>query len=1141
MTELAKKYQKKTDRQHILDTPDMYIGSVDTADIEDWGFTTDKNKFVHHSMKWIPALYKCFDEGIVNARDHFIRMKQKPDAIPVKRIAVTVNQTTGEFSIENDGNGIDVAKHPEHNVWIPEMIFGHLRTSTNYDKEEKKIVGGKNGYGFKLVLIFSKWGKIETVDHTRKLKYTQVFRDNLSIIEEPIIEKVTSKIKPYTKVSWLPDYPRFHTEAISNDMFAILQKRTYDISAMTDKTVTVTFNGEIVPVKSFENYVTMYVGDKSETKRLYESPNERWEYAVCLTPFDEFAQVSFVNGIYTSKGGKHVEYILNQIVRKVAQVIETKKKVKVKPNTIKEQLMLFVNCIVENPHFDSQTKDCLNTAMSNFGSTATVSDTFIEKLLKMGVMERAMSLTDIKDNKETKKTDGKKTRTIYGIPKLVDANHAGTAKSAKCTLILCEGDSAKSGVISGLSKEDRDTIGVYPLRGKLMNVRDMTATRVATNKEITELKKIMGLISNKKYETDEDFATLRYGGILILTDADVDGHHIKGLIINMFHTLWPSLMKDGFIRFMNTPILKATKGKTIHSFYHESDFEEWKETNDLKKWSIKYYKGLGTSTASEFKEYFRSKKELQCKSSGKQCDQTIDMVFNKKRADDRKLWLANYDKKRRLDNTDTNIIYSDFINKELIHFSKYDNERSIPSIVDGLKTSLRKILYCAFKRNLTKEIKVAQFAGYVAEHSGYHHGEQSLNMAIVGLAQDFMGSNNINLLMPIGQFGTRQCMGKDSSAERYIFTYLNPTTFKIYRPEDQPILNYLNDDGFQVEPEYYIPIIPMILINGSIGIGTGYSTTILSYKPHDIIDYILNHLMEENSIVPEFKPYYKGFTGTIEKIDDVKWLFRGKWSQTKSATIHITELPVGMATEKYIEHLDGLREGVALKKKSTDDTSSVASKASDKSDKPKKIVKIIKDYKNNSTTEKIDIIITFPNDDVLSKLMTKKIYLSPTLYVTELEKILSLTKTESTTNMVLFDEEQRIKKYDTITQIIDEYIPIRLKYYTIRKAHQIEALEREYILLTNKARFIEEQLTNDLDLKSKKKDWVIDELKRRNYTQLDEDFNYLRHMHIDSVIEENVIKLRKERDQKMTELERLKATTETQLWQNELVELRKAI
>lgn len=1140
MTELAKKYQKKTDRQHILDTPDMYIGSVDTADIEDWSFTDDKTKFVHHSMKWIPALYKCFDEGIVNARDHYIRMKQKPDAIPVKRIAVTVNQTTGEFSIENDGNGIDVAKHPEHNVWIPEMIFGHLRTSTNYDKEEKKIVGGKNGYGFKLVLIFSKWGKIETVDHTRKLKYTQVFRDNLSIIEEPIIEKVASKIKPYTKVSWLPDYPRFHTEAISNDMFAILQKRTYDISAMTDKTVTVTFNGEIIPVKSFENYVNMYVGDKSETKRLYESPNERWEYAVCLTPFDEFTQVSFVNGIYTSKGGKHVEYILNQIVRKVAQVIETKKKVKVKPNTIKEQLMLFVNCIVENPHFDSQTKDCLNTAISNFGSTATVSDTFVEKLLKMGVMERAMSLTDIKDNKETKKTDGKKTRTIYGIPKLVDANQAGTTKSAKCTLILCEGDSAKSGVISGLSKEDRDTIGVYPLRGKLMNVRDMTSTRIASNKEITELKKILGLISNKKYETDEDFATLRYGSILVLTDADVDGHHIKGLVINMFHTLWPTLMKrEGFIRFMNTPILKATKGKTVKSFYQEGEFEEWKSSiSDFKKWSIKYYKGLGTSTAPEFREYFKSKKEMMCQHSS-ECDRTIDMVFNKKRADDRKEWLANYDKHSRLDYSSQTIIYRDFVNKELIHFSKYDNERSIPSIVDGLKTSLRKILYCAFKRNLTKEIKVAQFAGYVAEHSGYHHGEQSLNAAIVGMAQDFVGSNNINLLMPVGQFGTRQCMGKDSSAERYIFTYLNPTTFKIYRPEDQPILNYLDDDGFKVEPEFYIPIIPMILVNGSIGIGTGYSTTILSYKPTDIIDYITQQLSNENSIT-EFTPYYKGYTGTIEKIDSTKWLFRGNWSQTKSATIHITELPIGMATEKYIEHLEELREGITVRKKTADDTESVVSDASAKT-KEKKQVKMIKDYKNNSTTEKIDIQVTFPNDDVLSKLMTKKTYLSPTVYVTELEKILSLTKTETTTNMVLFDEQQRIKKYNCVSDIIDEYIPIRLKYYKIRKAHQLKALEMEYILLSNKARFIEEQLHNTLDLKGKKKDWVIEELTRRNYHPIDEEFNYLRHMHIDSVIEENVLKLRQERDHKLTELETLKATTEIQLWQKELAELRKAI
>jgi DNA topoisomerase-2 len=1134
--ELSKKYQKKTDRQHVLDTPDMYIGSMDMAETTDW--TLDNGEIVHKSFKYIPAMYKCFDEGIVNARDHYIRMKGGDN--PVRRIDITIHENV--ITIENDGNGIDVAKHPEHNIWIPEMIFGHLRTSTNYDKTEKKIVGGKNGYGMKLVFIFSKWGTIETVDSVRRLKYVQTFRDNLSVIEEPIITKVSAKVKPYTKVSWLLDYERFGVEGLSEDMIGLLSKRTYDVSAMTDKGVVVSLNRVPIGIKSFEHYVNMFIGDKKEKKRIYEAPNERWEYVVCLTPFDEFAHVSFVNGIYTSKGGKHVEYILNQIVRKLSAYIEEKKKVKVKPATIKEQIMIFLNCIVENPHFDSQTKDCLNTAVANFGSAATVSDAFIEKLAKMGVMESALSLTLIKGDKDAaKKTDGKKTRAIYGIPKLVDANFAGTAKSARCVLILCEGDSAKSGVISGLSKEDRDIIGVYPLRGKMLNVRGMPATRVASNKEITELKKILALGSGRTYDTDEEVATLRYGAIMILTDADVDGHHIKGLVINMFDALWPSLLKrDGFIRFMNTPILKATKGKEVLSFYQEGEFEEWKQHEDVRKWTIKYYKGLGTSSAAEFKMYFRgNRKEMKCLYSD-ECGQAIDMVFNKKRATDRKEWLAQYDKTRRLDYTQLTVRYDDFIHRELIHFSIYDNERSIPSLIDGLKTSLRKILYSAFKRNLVNEIKVAQFAGYVAEHSAYHHGEQSLNAAIVGMAQDFMGSNNVNLLMPVGQFGTRQCMGKDSSAERYIFTYLNPITSLIFRPEDKPVLNYLDDDGFKVEPDYYVPIIPMILINGVLGIGTGYSTNIPPFHPIKIIDNLLSSYVvdeDENIVVMEdFAPYYRGFRGSVEEIDDSHWLIRGVWTANR-ATVHITELPVGMATESFIEHLDELREGITMKAKKDEDLVSVASGSSDKVKKTKPIVKLVKDYKNNSTTEKIDIVVTFINEDTLDLLMDKKIHLSTTVWISQLEKTLKLTDTVATTNMVLFDAERRIKHYTNIWQIIDEYVPIRMKYYDMRKAYQIKALEYELMVLTNKARFIQEQLSGDLDLRRKKKDWVIEELTTRGYDNID-DFKYLRHMNIDSVIEENVDKLMKERDNKMRELEILRGTTTTTMWRNELLELK---
>jgi DNA topoisomerase-2 len=283
---LAAEYQKKTDREHILDAPDTYIGQVDEDETKNW-LLQDDDTFKYTKYQWIPGLFKCFDEGIVNARDHAVRMSQKSkkssDIITVKNISIEVDKETGVITMTNDGNGIDVAKHPEYDLWIPEMIFGHLRTSTNYDKNEKKIVGGKNGFGFKLVLIYSKWGMIETVDHIRKKKYTQRFENNLETIAKPEIKK--SSVKPYTKVSWLPDYKRFGIEKLTNTMFNLFKKRTYDIAAVTDKQVVVKFNGNTLPVRTFEQYINMYIGKKDETTRVFETSNNgRWEYAVCLSP-----------------------------------------------------------------------------------------------------------------------------------------------------------------------------------------------------------------------------------------------------------------------------------------------------------------------------------------------------------------------------------------------------------------------------------------------------------------------------------------------------------------------------------------------------------------------------------------------------------------------------------------------------------------------------------------------------------------------------------------------------------------------------------------------------------------------------------------------------------------------------------------
>ena len=1583
---LSSKYQKMTDLEHILKKPDTYIGSIQLTECTEYtalsaatvtsaaeGVNIGLATFTH-----IPALYKLVDEGLVNMRDHVIRQAQaikdgKPDALPVTCIEVEVDAATGIVTMTNDGNGIDIAQHPEHNMWIPEMIFGHLRTSTNYAEDKKeKIVGGKNGFGFKLVLVWSTWGSVETVDHVRGLKYVQEFKNNLTEICAPKITKCASK-KPYTRISFRPDYARLGIAGLSPDMTALFMKRVYDIAAVTDRSIRVKYNGGIVPVKDFKQYIGLYI--RPEVKRVYEAPSERWEYAVCLTNTDEFAHVSFVNGICTSKGGKHVEYVMGQLLRKLAAYIKTKKKVDVKPATIKEQLTLFLRCDVENPAFSSQTKDELTTTSANFGSACTVSDEFVEKVAKMGVMEAACALTEVKEAKAAKKTDGAKTRTIRGIPKLIDANFAGTEKSAQCTIIFCEGDSAKAGIVSGLSKEDRNTIGVYPVKGKFMNVRGEAVKRIAENTEIAEIKRILGLENGRDYTAEDVAKRLRYGKVLFMTDQDLDGSHIKGLGINLFQSEWPTLTHiPGFIGFMNTPILKARKGNQERLFYNEGEFEAWKSgasgnaignasdgaagAIDVSTWNIKYYKGLGTSTGREFREYFEHKKIVDFAHTGEPSDDAIDLVFNKKRADDRKEWLSTYNRADHLDTSHKHVTYEDFMTREMKHFSIYDNQRSIANGMDGLKISLRKILFAAFKKGgLKTEIKVAQFSGYVSEHSGYHHGEASLNAAIVGMAQNYVGSNNINLFEPNGQFGcidpetpvllwngniekaknikvgdkligddggcrtvskltdgvdemyevsngnmdnyivnshhiltvsfsghktifwkkssnswlmnyfddatktakhassrtadsakgthlnkssltkqeayekivefsktipdtnmfdinvqqylalpksakqhvkgvintsvvqwkeqelpidpyilglwlgdgmskcnafasmdseiikswavwtdtvgceichvknipphenhsfyirrrgsstgkataigdpehsrvncigcttskhvcaacdwtfekrtdsikgdgknsnghnvvrlnpvvelfkkhnlynnkhvpieyilnseenrlkilagmidtdgclkkqndcyryeisqcekrkhllesfriiagslgfrakilesannmltlcitgdnihkipvklprkqihhqlrmkncgahkieiksigrgafcgwnidknerfllgdftithnTRLQGGKDSASERYIFTQLNAITRLIYRAEDDAILEYLDDDGQLVEPTFYAPIVPMILINGTKGIGTGFSTDIMCHNPLQVIDYIQAMLLKK----PEaewgpIEPYYRGFKGTISALAAPgKFLIKGLHTvDAAKKQVRVTELPVGHWTEDFKKHLESLIESGA-----------------------------IKDYVDMSTDTVVDFTITFPaTADLTNQALVD--------HGTAIEKLLKLCTTESTSNMHLFDSQDQLKKYGNVRDIVRDYYATRLSLYGKRKTHQLGAMAAELRVLSNKARYIQELLDGSIDLRRKRGDELTAMLQSKGYdlVENDDQYKYLLRLPMDSVSEENVQKLLKEKGQKEAHHSMLEGTSIEQLWLADLAELR---
>jgi DNA topoisomerase-2 len=1117
--------QQKTDKQHILDNPDTYIGSVETIDSDMWVFDDTNNKIIEKNICYIPGLFKLFDEGIVNCRDHVIRMQTNIDnninnSLPVTYIDITI-EDDGTIIMTNDGNGMDVAQHPENNIWIPELIFAHLRTSTNYDKEEKKIVGGKNGFGFKLVLIWSSYGSIETVDHIRGLKYTQEYHNNLDTICPPKITKAT-KSKPYTKITFKPDYQRLGINNLSADVISLLKKRVFDISAITDKKIKVRYNTSLIPIKNFEQYINLYIGDKTESLRVHEQVNERWEYAVALTPTKEFIQISFVNGIYTSKGGKHVEYILNQITRKMSEFIEKKKKIKVNPNAIKEQLMLFIRCDIENPAFDSQTKDYMNTPMTKFGSKCEVSDKFIEKIAKMGIMEAACAITEIKENKAIKKTDGKKSKTIQGIPHFDDANYAGTDKSKDCTCLLCEGKSAHAALISGLSSNDRNYLGVYSLKGKLLNVRNNTKKKISENKEINEIKKILGLETGKIYNTIEDvYKDLRYGKLIFVTDQDLDGTHIIALCANLFNWEWKSLTYiPGFIGFMNTPLVKAFKGKNQKlEFYNEGEYNLWKQqVEDIKKWTFKYYKGLGTSTKSEFINYLKQKKFVGFNHNGEISDDAIDMVFNNKRANDRKDWLkTKYDKNNYIDTSKLIISYEDFINKGLIHYSKYDCDRSIPNIMDGLKTSLRKILFCAFKKNLKSEIKVAQLAGYVSENSEYRHGEESLNKAIVGMAQNFMGSNNINVLSPIGQFGSRIEGGNDSASPRYIYTKLEKITRFIYSQEDDNILNYFVEDGMSIEPSFYIPIVPMILVNGTVGIGTGFSSSVLSYNLIEIIQYLQNKLTGKTDNIKLF-PYYEGFTGTIQEIQQkevTKYLIKGKYEKLGVDTIRVTELPIGFWTADFLTLIDTLR--------------------ADKNSEGVKITPIVKDLIKNHTDTTIDFTITFTNNKLNE--------LEQTILehnCNGLEKLLQLYTTVSTTNMYLFDHNDKLTKYESVEEIIEDYYFIRIQYYEDRKIHKIDSIEKVCKILSNKVKYIEEQLNNTIDLRKKSKAEISKMLVDKYYDVIDDDlsFSYLVRMEQIDVCQENVNSLLKSYKEKEEELNYAKTTTIEQMWLLELETLK---
>jgi len=1079
---LAKKtiedrYKKLSHREHVLQRSDTYIGSTNSelqerfivSDLDDLININIERKLINYNAGFL----KIFDEVLSNSSDHFLRTGK------VKYIKINIGDDY--ISVENDGPGIPIEMHKEHKIYVPELIFGHLLTGENYDDDDERAGVGRNGYGAKLCNIFSTKFIVETAD--KKNTYYQEFIDNLETIHKPIIKK--SK-KEFTKITFYPDFKRFGMEKITDNDKKILLKRIIDIAVYTK--IKVYYNDVLIPIKKFDDYVNMHI--KNDSEMFYEKLSDNWEVAISSTNIDEFQQVSLVNGVTTYQGGTHVNFITNQIVKELKTQLEKKhKKVSIKENDIKSKLFIFLNSQVINPEFDTQSKETLKTRLTNKHiGDIQVSNKLIKQIMGSEIIEDIMNYIQIKERAELKKLNkGKKNKVK--IRKLDDANFAGGTKSLQANLFLAEGDSAASTILTGFASTGRDLFGVFPLKGKPLNVRKSSMKKILGNDEIKNIISALGLEFDKKYT---DLSDLRYGRVVFAGDSDADGYHIKGLLINLFEFFWPELLKLNLLYDFVTPIVKIEKGKKLKFFYKLNDYEKWKK-KDEKGWFVTYYKGLGTIEADEIKDFFKDiEKYLIPFNYESNPKDIVDLVFNEKRSDDRKKWLGDYKPGVMVDKFVEKTTFETFFQKEFIEFSMEDNIRSIPSVVDGLKPSQRKVLYTLFKKKYKNKVKVSQFAGDVTFETAYHHGPMSLEGTIVNMAQDIIGTNNINLLEPRGAFGTRLKGGKDAASSRYIFTQLSPISKMIYLDVDNPILNYLEDDGFPIEPDFYVPILPMVLVNGSDGIGTGWSTNIMNYNPKDIIKYLVMKIKGKKT--QKITPYYDGFKGNIVyDTEKNRYVTQGVIEQKSITQLKITELPIGLWNDKYYIILDDLEEK-----------------------------KIIKNYTKNDTDKDVNITININRGDMKNKSEE------------DLLKIFKLETYFSQNNMTLFDVDGEIKPYSDVDDIIEDFYQVRLEFYQIRKDFQITKLEQERIILINKMKFINEILKGNLEIQNKKRNEIEEKMMELNIQKIDDSFNYLLNMSLLSLTKEKLIELKKYYTDKKIEIDILKNTSIKQIWLKEL-------
>ena len=625
---IEEKYQELSEVQHILQRPGMWVGSIKPEEHDAFVYNDKTGKFEMKIINYIPAMLKVVDEVISNSCDEF----RRKDNMGLTELSVKINKSTGEIVVRDNG-GIPIVKHKEAGVYVPEFIFGRLRTSSNYDDTEDRQVIGTNGVGSALCNVFSTYFEIESADG--KNQFHRSWSNNMETLNDDLSITKCDKKTHYTQTRFKLDFSRFDTslKTFDDDFINIIHKRCIDAAAanfglsvhfeLLDGKKTI--NSCKWKFKQFDEYIDLY------SNLLNIQDKIPFENALCkawIFP-DSSIDIGFVNGAECSRG-THMRALRNEINQTVVEYITKKDKIKdLTTRAIDNKYSVFININVSNPAYDSQTKECLTTPVEKFSKDEKikfeVSDKFLNKITKSEIVALVRDWYKQKSAAEDEKALRKINReTNKGLKRPDKYITCSSRVRVNKQLWIFEGDSARAGFRGGRNPEIQ---AGYTMRGVPLNCYSMTPLQIMKNEVFNDIVTILGLKWGKEFNIND----LNFGKIVISTDADVDGDKIAALLLLFFNN-WPELIEKNIVCRSISPIIISRKGKDCKKFYTMEEFKA--EEKKLKGYTHKYAKGLGGLSDKESKEMYQDPKFMYFKR-----DEASDSMFRK--------WFAKGDSETR--------------------------------------------------------------------------------------------------------------------------------------------------------------------------------------------------------------------------------------------------------------------------------------------------------------------------------------------------------------------------------------------------------------------------------------------------------------------------------------------------------------